>query len=106
MAACTHFLSNQRVYERAMKRGGGRSLISIDQLKAEDRFRLEPFHELTPERAFVRQWALTLLDRVMAKLQARSGRQGQGRSSSTRSALRFWVGSRHRPMHRSPSRWG
>jgi len=77
MAACSHFLSNQRVYERALKRGGGRSLVSIDQLKAEDRFNLEPFHELTPERAFIRQWALTLLDRVMAKLQKEAAVKGK-----------------------------
>ena len=38
MAACTHFLSNRRVYERALKGGGGRSPISIDQLKAEREF--------------------------------------------------------------------
>ena len=79
MASCTHFLSNQRVYERAMKRGGGRAPVSIDQLKSEDRFRLEPFHEMTPERAFVRQWALTLLDRVMARLHAEASAKGKGR---------------------------
>jgi DNA-directed RNA polymerase specialized sigma24 family protein len=77
MAACSHFVSNQRIYERAMKRGGGRALVSIDQLKAEDRFNLEPFHELTPERAFIRQWALTLLDRVMCKLQREAAEKGK-----------------------------
>ena len=51
MASCTHFLSNQRIYERAMKRGGGRALVSIDQLKSRRPIRLEPFHEMTPERA-------------------------------------------------------
>ena len=70
MAACTHFLSNQRVYERALKRGGGRRRVSIDHSEAESWMRHEPFHELTPERAFVRQWALTLLDRTMARLEA------------------------------------
>jgi RNA polymerase sigma-70 factor (ECF subfamily) len=77
MAACSHFLSNQRVYERALKRGGGRALISIDQLKAEDRLGVEPFHELTPERAFIRQWALTLLDRVMTRLQKEATVKGK-----------------------------
>lgn len=77
MAACTHFLCNQKVHERALKRGGGRFLVSIHQLKAEDRLRLEPFHELTPERTFIRQWALTLLDRVMAKLQSEASLKGK-----------------------------
>ena len=65
MAACTHFLCNQRVHEPSLKRGGGRFHVSIDQLKAEDRLSHEPFHEMTPEKIFIRQWALTLLDRVM-----------------------------------------
>jgi RNA polymerase sigma-70 factor (ECF subfamily) len=80
MAACTHFLSNQRVHDRALKRGGGRFLISIDQLKAEDRLSHEPFHELTPEKTFLRQWALTLLDRVMARLQEEASRKGKAQA--------------------------
>ncbi len=77
MAACTHFLCNQKVHERALKRGGGRFVVSIDQLKAEDRLSHEPFHELTPEKIFVRQWALTLLDRVMGKLEAEAASKGK-----------------------------
>ena len=52
-------------------------LVSIDQLKAEDRLRHEPFHEMIPEKTFVRQWALTLLDRVMASLQAEASLKGK-----------------------------
>ncbi len=77
MATCTHFLCNQRVHERALKRGGGRFHVSIDQLKAEDRLRHEPFHEMTPEKTFMRQWALTLLDRVMARLREEASLKGK-----------------------------
>jgi RNA polymerase sigma factor (sigma-70 family) len=79
MAACTHFLSNRRVYERALKRGGGRSPISIDQLNAEDSRGPQPFHELTPERIFLRHWATTLLDRVMTRLQSEAHTKGKVR---------------------------
>ncbi len=79
MAACTHFLSNRRIYERALKRGGRRSPISIDQFKGEDWLQLEPFHELTPDRIFARQWAITLLDRVMATLHAEADAKGKSR---------------------------
>jgi RNA polymerase sigma-70 factor (ECF subfamily) len=65
--ACSHFLSNYRDHERALKRGGGHLLIPIDGLEAERRFGLEPAHELTAERAFERRWALTLLDRVLRR---------------------------------------
>jgi DNA-directed RNA polymerase specialized sigma24 family protein len=77
MAACTHFLSNRRVYERALKRGGGRSPISIDRSQGGDWLQLEPYHELTPDRIFMREWAVTLLDRVMAKLEAEADLKGK-----------------------------
>ena len=68
LAACKHFLSNERDRARAKKRGGGREPISIDVDDAESRYRLEPAHELTPERLFERRWVLTLLDQVLALL--------------------------------------
>jgi RNA polymerase sigma-70 factor (ECF subfamily) len=77
MAACTNFMKNQRVYERALKRGGGRSPVSIDRLEGEERLRHEPFHEMTPERIFLRQWAVTLLNRVMAQLQSEAASKGK-----------------------------
>ena len=79
MAACTHYMSNQRTYERALKRGGRQSPVSIDHFKGEEWLRLEPFHELTPDRIFLREWATTLLERVMAKLQAEAQRKGNAR---------------------------
>ena len=79
MAACTHFLSNRKEYERAVKRGGGRSPVSIDERDAENRLRNEPFHELTAERIFMRQWATAVLDRVMARLQSEANLKGKTR---------------------------
>jgi RNA polymerase sigma-70 factor (ECF subfamily) len=79
MAACSHVLSNRHVYERALKRGGGRSLISIDQLQAEERLRCEPFHEITPERIFLREWATILINRVMDQLRSEARVKGRSR---------------------------
>jgi RNA polymerase sigma-70 factor (ECF subfamily) len=39
---------------------------------AEQRYRLEPSHDLTPERIYERRWALTLLERAMERLRAES----------------------------------
>jgi RNA polymerase sigma-70 factor (ECF subfamily) len=69
LAAVKHFLANQRDRARAKKRGGGRAVIAWESLNAEARYRLEPAHELTPERLFERRWALALLDQVLARLQ-------------------------------------
>jgi RNA polymerase sigma factor (sigma-70 family) len=74
MACCTHHLARHHEQERAAKRGGGRIAIPIDALTAESRFGGEPCHDLTAERLFERRWALTLLDQVLAGLDAEMGR--------------------------------
>ena len=80
MAACSHYLANQADHDRARKRGSGRAPISIDRLKAEGRYDREPAHHLTAERLFERQWALTLLDHVLGRLEDEMIRAGKSRS--------------------------
>jgi RNA polymerase sigma-70 factor (ECF subfamily) len=65
---CTHFLAHRRERDRAAKRGGGIAPLSIDIRDAEGRYLREPAHSLTPERLFQRDWALELLDGVLARL--------------------------------------
>jgi RNA polymerase sigma-70 factor (ECF subfamily) len=77
MASCAHYLANQADRDRARKRGGGRAPVSIDRLRAEGRYHREPASDLTPERLFERRWALTLLDLVLARLEAEMGRAGK-----------------------------
>jgi RNA polymerase sigma factor (sigma-70 family) len=77
LAACRHFLSNERDHARAQKRGGGRPVISIDTAAAEERRRIEPTHELTPEKEFLRRWALTVIDQALASLRAELAEQGK-----------------------------
>ncbi len=77
LAACKHFLSNERDRARAKKRGGGRKLVSIDAALAENRYRLEPVYDMTPEKLFARRWVLTLLDQVLALLKEESIRDGK-----------------------------
>src|SRR5439155_6169175 len=64
------FLSDQRDKARAQKRGGGQRMLSFDELKAEERYRLEPVDELSADRIFERRWALTLLDQTLDRLRA------------------------------------
>ena len=51
--------------------------ISIDVPAAEGRYRLEPAHELTPERLFERRWALDLLGHVLSRLEAEAAESGK-----------------------------
>lgn len=68
LAACRHFLANEYDKARAQKRGGGREHLTLDFPAAEQRYLLEPTHELTAEKLFDRRWALTLLDQVLGRL--------------------------------------
>ena len=71
------FLANEWDRRRAIKRGGGKAPLSIDFADADARYRLEPSHDLTPERLFERRWALTLLERVLANLADEMQRSGK-----------------------------
>jgi RNA polymerase sigma-70 factor (ECF subfamily) len=70
LVSLKHFLSNERARARAKKRGGGRKVLSLDFQNAESQYALEPRDELSPEKLFERSWALTVLARTMARLQA------------------------------------
>ena len=69
LAALKHFLADEWDRWRRLKRGGGQPLLSLDETTAEGRYRLEPAHDLTPERQYDRRYALTVLDRVLARLE-------------------------------------
>lgn len=68
LASLKNFLANDWDKMNAQKRGGGQTIVSLEQESAESRYQLEPSHDLTPERHFERQWALTLLEQVLAAL--------------------------------------
>lgn len=64
------FLSDERKRAAAAKRGGKNNVVSIDAASAEQRFQLESTTVENPADAFERQWALELLGRVYARLEA------------------------------------
>ena len=69
LTALKNFVANAHDHDSARKRGGGMRVLPLEIEGAEDRFQLEPPSNETPERVFDRRWALTLLDRVMSRLQ-------------------------------------
>src|SRR5262249_3747402 len=78
LACCKHLLANERARARALKRGGGRPVLSLDFPSAAERYRLEPADTLTPEKLFDRRWALTLLDQALEQLGQEYARAGKG----------------------------
>lgn len=78
LTALTHFLADEWEKQRAQKRGGGREIVSLDLAAAERRFAHEPAApEDAPDRAFDRQWALALLDTVLAQLESEYANRGK-----------------------------
>jgi RNA polymerase sigma factor (sigma-70 family) len=75
-----HLLTNEWKRANRQKRGGGAEVFSLDELDAEDRFRLEPQDQSTPERLYERRWAETLLARVLKRLQSECDGDGPERA--------------------------
>lgn len=68
LTALKNFLANESNKARAAKRGGGKVEFSLNLDAGESRYRIEPSHDLTPEKLFERRWVLTLLDQVLDRL--------------------------------------
>jgi RNA polymerase sigma-70 factor (ECF subfamily) len=78
LTSLKNFVANQWNKARAQKRGGGKARLSLDFESGESRYRIEPFHELTPEKLYERHWAIALLDRVLSRLQSELTEAGKG----------------------------
>ena len=90
LTAFKHFLSKEWEKAKAQKRGGGRLPISIDFAAADSSVRLDPAVNLTPEQLYDRQWALTLLERVMLQFEFENSRDGK--ASQFQELKEFLVG--------------
>jgi RNA polymerase sigma-70 factor (ECF subfamily) len=68
LASLNYFLADEQARARALKRGGGQQILSLDAQAAEDGYRLEPADQRSPETIFEHRWAMTLLDQVLGRL--------------------------------------
>lgn len=66
--ALKHFLVNERHRAAAIKRGEGRRILSLDEMREEERGNYEPVDPLTVEQIYERSWANTVLEQVLARL--------------------------------------
>ena len=70
LGAVKHFLSDMRDHEQAAKRGGGAVHMSLDPgTDTSPGIDVPDPNAISPEAAFEKQWALTLLDRALHQLQ-------------------------------------
>jgi RNA polymerase sigma factor (sigma-70 family) len=79
LTSLKNFVAKSRRRELTVKRGEGRALVPLDQLVAREQADLEPADNLTPDKIYERRWALTLLEQVLARLEAEYRTAGNGK---------------------------
>ncbi|MGB0581032.1 MAG: RNA polymerase sigma factor [Limisphaerales bacterium] len=88
LIAFKRFVANEQQKARARKRGGGSRLVELDALEAEERYALEPADVASADKLFERRWAMTLLDRVLERLELEQANAG---NSDTFAALKEFL---------------
>jgi RNA polymerase sigma factor (sigma-70 family) len=79
LAALKHFLANEWDKSRRQKRGGGVTPLSLDWQTADTQFQIAATAGPSPDRAFDREWAVTLLAQVIERLRAECEADGRAR---------------------------
>jgi RNA polymerase sigma-70 factor (ECF subfamily) len=64
LACLKNFLSTEWRKATAQKRGGGESVISLDEVQAEDWYQAEQRDTSDPQMLFDRRWAIAVLDQT------------------------------------------
>lgn len=77
LTALDHYCANEHDYEQALKRGGGRTKISLDFDSAEKEFPVEPADTETPESIFQRKWAIETIQLALSLLESEFKREGK-----------------------------
>ena len=78
LAMLDYFLAREWSHAHRQKRGGQFVFISLDEQTPEQRYQLEPADSDTPEKKFLRHWALTLLEQAMNALERECHENGKG----------------------------
>jgi RNA polymerase sigma-70 factor (ECF subfamily) len=78
LATLDYFLAREWSRAHRQKRGGQFIFVSLDERTPEERYRLEPADNDSPEKKFQRQWALTVLKQTMNALESECDANGNG----------------------------
>jgi len=77
LASLKNFLANEWDRAHALKRGGGRTLVPLDDPEVERLYSLERADQMSPDKMFERHWALTVLRQVRTRLRAEYAAAGK-----------------------------
>jgi len=78
LVSLKHFLANERQRASAIKRGDGKRLLSLDELKESERGGFEPADPVTLDQIFDRTWAHTVLESALARIEKEHAAGGKG----------------------------
>jgi RNA polymerase sigma-70 factor (ECF subfamily) len=82
LASLQHFLANEWDRSQRQKRGGQIPHLSLDWRTADTQFQIAAPAPPSPEKAFDREWAVALLDKVIERLRADCEAEGRSRQFS------------------------
>ena len=68
LTSLKHFLANEHNRAVAIKRGEGKRLIPLEDLRERERIGFEPADTLAADQIYERRWALSVLDQVLVRL--------------------------------------
>jgi RNA polymerase sigma-70 factor (ECF subfamily) len=77
LGAVKHFLSHHREAARRLKRGGGQEIVSLHEAETGDARSVPDASVLSPDAAFDRQWALTVVARTLEALRQECAAEGR-----------------------------
>ncbi len=91
LAALKNHLAGEWVRAHAAKRGGMNPVLSLDALDPETRYAQEPEDTASPDAAFDRRWAETVLQQALERL--RTEQTSQGKEAVFEALAGFLTGS-------------
>jgi DNA-directed RNA polymerase specialized sigma24 family protein len=87
LGAVKHYVSHQRESAQSQKRGGGALPVSLDDDASAMRT-IPDARQISPDAAFDRQWALSVLAQAMSRLQSECAAEGKQTQFET---LKPWL---------------
>jgi DNA-directed RNA polymerase specialized sigma24 family protein len=78
MTSVENFLRNAHERSQAQKRGGGQTLLPLDEQNAEGWYLAEPANQVDPAREFELRWALAVLERAIQRLRREYSNNDRG----------------------------
>ena len=77
LTALSRFLANEWDRAQAQKRGGGAAPLPLDTAVAESRYCADTVTSMAPDRLYDRQWAMTLLNQALTRLDTEHEQSGK-----------------------------